>query len=150
MAGDLAHDRRQPQPLEVGDRGVHSPRHQAQAAALFEQINAEPGFIAVRFENDVGEIDTAGVLQNVLLANTEQRKHQPFHLGSRERWKLHQAQHSGKPHGRGHPDFEVQVRALESHHHPEELVRFGLIRHRVNSCFNGGRHGVALLCLRGL
>ena len=44
---------------------------------------------------------------------------------------LHLPQHAGQPHGGGHSDLEVQVGALEFHDHPKELVRFGLVGHRL-------------------
>ncbi len=67
VAGDLAQDRRQPEPLEVGDRGIDAAGDQAEPAALLEQVDAEPGLVAVGLEDDVGEVDAAGVLEDVLL-----------------------------------------------------------------------------------
>ncbi len=83
VAGDLAQDRRQPQPLEIGDRGIDPPRHQAEPPALAEQVDAEPRLVAVGFEDDVGEVDAAGIFQDGLLARREQRKHQPLHVVQR-------------------------------------------------------------------
>ncbi len=150
VAGDLAHDRRKAQPLEIRNRGVHTASHQAQPPALFEQVDAKPGLVAVGFEDDVREVDAAGLVEDGFLAHAEQGKHQPFHLGPCERRKLHQPQHSGQAHRRRHPHLEVKVRALEPHHHPEQLVRLGLIGHRVNGCFSDCRHGDSLLRLPGL
>ena len=81
VAGDLAEDRWQAQALEVGDRRVDAAGDQAEAAALREQVDAEPGLIAVGLEDDVGEVDAAGLLEDLLLPRgQEQREHQPLHV----------------------------------------------------------------------
>ena len=64
-----------------------------------------------------------------------------------QRRQLHLPQHAGQPHGGGHADLQVQVGALELHDHPKELVRFGLVGHRFDGCFDDGRHGRALLLI---
>ena len=101
----------QAQPLEVGDRRVDAAGDQAEPAALPEQVDAEPGLIAVGLEDDVGEVDAAGLLQDGLLAGREQRKHQPFHVGAGE-GELHQPQHAGQPHGRGIPTLRCRSEPL--------------------------------------
>ena len=53
-----------------------------------------------------------------------------------QRRQLHLPQHAGQPHGRGQADLQVEVGALVLHHHPEELVRFGLVGHRLDGCFD--------------
>ena len=147
MAGDLAHDGGQTESLEIGDRRVDAAGDQAEPPALAEQVHAKAGLIAVGFEDDVGEVDAAGLFQDGLLAGRQQREHQPFHLVAGQRRKLHLPQHAGEPHGGSHADLQMEVGALESHHHPKKLVRFGLVGHRFDGCFDDGRHGRALLLL---
>ena len=56
-----------PEPLEVGDRRVDAAGDQAEPAALLEQVDAETGLVAVGLDDDVGEVDAAGLLQDVPL-----------------------------------------------------------------------------------
>ena len=57
----------QAEPLEIGDRRVDAAGNQAQTTALPEQVDAKPGFVAVGLEDDVGEVDAAGLFQDRLL-----------------------------------------------------------------------------------
>ena len=101
MAGDLGHDGREAEAREVGNRRAHAAGHQAEPPAATEQVDTKAGLIAVRIgEDDVGEVDAAGVFRDGLAAR-QKRKHEPFHLVTGQRRKLH-LQHTGEPHGGGH------------------------------------------------
>ena len=68
--------------------------------------------------------------------------HQPLHVGRGERRKLHLPQDAGQPHRGRKTDLEVQVRPLVFHHHPEQLVRLGLVGDGIQRSFHSGRHGL--------
>ena len=72
VLGDLGQDRREVEIFEAGDLVVHPPRHQAEPAALLEQVDAKPG-LELAVEDDVGEVDAPFLVEDAPLAGREQR-----------------------------------------------------------------------------
>ena len=65
--GDLGQHRREMEILEAGDLVVDPAGHQAEPAALLEQVDAEPG-LEVAVEDDVGEVDAPFLVEDPPLA----------------------------------------------------------------------------------
>ena len=99
VLGDLGQDRREAEILEVGDLVIDPPGHQAEPAALLEQVDAEAG-LQLAVEDDMGEVDAPFLVEDSPLPRREQRKHQPLHVGGAQRRKLHLPQDAGQPHAR--------------------------------------------------
>ena len=64
VLGQLGHDRRQAELLEVGDRVVDPPCDEAEPASGLEEVDAEPG-LQVAVEDDVGEVGAPFILKDL-------------------------------------------------------------------------------------
>ena len=133
----------QAESLEIGDRRVDAAGDQAEPAALAEQVDAKAGLIAVGVEDDVGEVDAAGLFQDVLLARSSRAETSAVPCRSVDSGGSCICRSTPRqPHGGGHADLQVEVGALEFHHHPKQLVGFGLVRHGFDGCFDAVAMGV--------
>ena len=137
VAGDLAHDRRQPQPLEVGNRRVHAAGDQAQPPALLEQVDAEPRLIAVGLEDDVREVDAAGLFQDGSSGERESSGNisrsisAPVSGGSCISRSTPASRMAGAI-----PTFRCRSEPLNLITIRNSLFASGSFGHRVNGCFN--------------
>jgi hypothetical protein len=114
---------RQVQPLEGGDLGVDAPGHQAELAALLEQVDAEAALVGA---DDVGEVGPALGLQDLPAAGVEDRVEQLLHLLLVDGRGVQLGDDAPEAHHRRQAGLEVQVAGLVLHDGAEQLVDFRL------------------------